>query len=66
MPMLPEIKDMMAPDILLSKIRQAAIDSGMRTLWQNAVAKVLRGRDFAGRDQESGSALNRAGGVFAR
>jgi len=44
MPMLPEIKDMMAPDIRLSKIRQVAIDSGMRTLWQNAVEKVLAGQ----------------------
>jgi type II secretory ATPase GspE/PulE/Tfp pilus assembly ATPase PilB-like protein len=35
---------MMAPDIRLSKIRQVAIDSGMRTLWQNAVEKVLAGQ----------------------
>jgi type IV pilus assembly protein PilB len=43
MPMTPEIKDMMSPEVRLSKIREIAIDQGMRTLWQNAVEKVLAG-----------------------
>lgn len=43
MPMTPEIKDMMAPEVRLSHIRETAIAQGMRTLWQNAVEKVLAG-----------------------
>ncbi|MHB8894352.1 MAG: GspE/PulE family protein [Candidatus Geothermincolia bacterium] len=43
MPMSPEIKDMMAPDVRLSKIKELAVQQGMRTLWQNAVDKVLAG-----------------------
>jgi type II secretory ATPase GspE/PulE/Tfp pilus assembly ATPase PilB-like protein len=43
MPMSPEIKEMMAPDVPLSKVRQLAIEAGMRTLWQNAAEKVLAG-----------------------
>ena len=44
MPMSPAIKEMMAPDIPLIKVRQGAIEEGMRTLWQNAVEKVLAGQ----------------------
>ena len=43
MPMTPEIKDMMAPDVRISHIKEKAIEQGMRTLWQNAVEKVLAG-----------------------
>jgi type II secretory ATPase GspE/PulE/Tfp pilus assembly ATPase PilB-like protein len=43
MPMTPEIKDIMAPDARLSRIKQLAIEQGLRTLWQNAVDKVLTG-----------------------
>ncbi|HEY5493324.1 MAG TPA: ATPase, T2SS/T4P/T4SS family [Candidatus Anoxymicrobiaceae bacterium] len=43
MPMSPEIKEIMAPDVPLSKVRELAIQAGMRTLWQNAVEKVLAG-----------------------
>jgi type IV pilus assembly protein PilB len=43
MPMTGEIKDMMAPDVRLSHIKQIAIEQGMRTLWQNAVDKVISG-----------------------
>jgi type IV pilus assembly protein PilB len=43
MPMTPEIKDMMAPEVRLSHVRETAIAQGMRTLWQNAVEKVLAG-----------------------
>ena len=43
MPMSTEIKDMMAPEVRLATIKQKAIDQGMRTLWQNAVDKVLEG-----------------------
>jgi type IV pilus assembly protein PilB len=44
MPMTGEIKDVMAPDVRLSHIKQIAIGQGMRTLWQNAVEKVLSGQ----------------------
>jgi type IV pilus assembly protein PilB len=44
MPMSPEIKELMAPDVPLIKVRQCAIEGGMRTLWQNAVEKVLAGQ----------------------
>lgn len=43
MPMSPEIKDMMAPDVRLNRIRELAISEGMRTLWQNASDKVVAG-----------------------
>ena len=43
MPMTPEIKDIMAPDARLSRIKQLAIEQGMCMLWQNAVDKVLTG-----------------------
>lgn len=43
MPMSHEIKDMMVPDVRLTKIRSQAMKEGMRTLWQNASDKVLSG-----------------------
>jgi len=43
MRMTGEIKEMMAPDVPLFKVRNLAIEDGMRTLWQNAVEKVLAG-----------------------
>ena len=43
MPMSEDIKEMMAPEVPLSRIRQSAIEAVMRTLWQNAVEKVLAG-----------------------
>jgi type II secretory ATPase GspE/PulE/Tfp pilus assembly ATPase PilB-like protein len=43
MPMTMEIRDIMTPDVRLSRIRQLAVDQGMRTLWQNGVDKVLAG-----------------------
>jgi type II secretory ATPase GspE/PulE/Tfp pilus assembly ATPase PilB-like protein len=43
MPMTPELKDIMAPDVRLSRIKQLAIEQGMCMLWQNAVDRVLTG-----------------------
>ncbi len=43
MPMTREIRDMMAPDVRLSSIKQLAVEQGMRTLWENAVEKVISG-----------------------
>jgi type IV pilus assembly protein PilB len=43
MPMTAEIRDIMSPDVRLSRIRELAIEQGMRTLWQNAVDRVLSG-----------------------
>jgi type II secretory ATPase GspE/PulE/Tfp pilus assembly ATPase PilB-like protein len=43
MPMSEEIKDLIAPDVPLRRIRDKAVEQGMRTLWQNAVGKVLAG-----------------------
>lgn len=43
MPMTRELRDMMTPDVRLSAIKDLAIQQGMRTLWQNAVDKVLAG-----------------------
>lgn len=43
MPMTEEVKDLMAPGVRLNAIRDKAVEQGMRTLWQNAVSKVLAG-----------------------
>lgn len=43
MPMTGEIKDIMAPEVRLSTVKQLAVDQGMRTLWQNACDKVTAG-----------------------
>jgi type IV pilus assembly protein PilB len=43
MTMTEEIKDLMAPEVPLRKVRDMAYSQGVRTMWQNAVEKVLAG-----------------------
>ncbi|MBU1672289.1 MAG: GspE/PulE family protein [Actinobacteria bacterium] len=43
MPMTEEIKDLMAPEVPLRKVREMAYSQGVRKMWLNAVDKVLAG-----------------------
>jgi len=43
MPVSEELKDMMTTDVPMRSIKEKAIEQGMRTMWRNAVSKVLKG-----------------------
>lgn len=43
MPVTGEMRDIMAPGVRLADLMDIATEQGMRTLWQNGVAKVLAG-----------------------
>ena len=44
MPMSEELKEMMTLDVPTRSIKEKAAEQGMRTMWQNAVRKVLAGK----------------------
>jgi type IV pilus assembly protein PilB len=43
MPMTEELKEMMTTQVPIRQVKETAVRQGMRTLWRNAVAKVLAG-----------------------
>ncbi len=43
MPMTEELKEMMTTQVPIHEVKETAVRQGMRTLWRNAVAKVLAG-----------------------
>lgn len=43
MPMSEELKEMMIADVPMRSIKEKAVEQGMRTMWRNAVGKVLAG-----------------------
>ncbi len=58
MPMTEGLKEMMTTQVPISKVKEAAVAQGMRTLWRNAAAKVAAGttsteeiRRHIGRDE---------------
>jgi type IV pilus assembly protein PilB len=44
MPMTEDLKDMMSLDVPMRSIKEKAVEQGMRTMWRNAVTKVLAGK----------------------
>jgi type IV pilus assembly protein PilB len=44
MPMTGDLKEMMTLDVPMRRIKDKAVEQGMRTMWRNAVSKVLAGK----------------------